>query len=225
MWPPVKYAGSLLLGAPPRNRTILGFFKGAMRLHTPTYSRALRPRLAALCTAHNWWPRHRVWINETAPPDAELAGLGYSDLLARSVFCLVLPGDGWSARMVDAMVHGCVPVIIQDGVHVSFESVLDVRRFSLRVAQADVSRLPKILIAAASDRAKLVGMQRAIARVASRFFYSSTLAYRPEVEALVARRGEVAPDDRRSAWPARPWEDDAFATIIQWLHSRIPDTR
>ena len=36
----------------------------------------------------------------------------YSQLLASSIFCLVLPGDGWSARMDDAMLHGCIPVII-----------------------------------------------------------------------------------------------------------------
>ena len=36
----------------------------------------------------------------------------YSQLLASSVFCLVIPGDGWSARMDDATLHGCIPVII-----------------------------------------------------------------------------------------------------------------
>jgi hypothetical protein len=39
----------------------------------------------------------------------------YSQLLASSIFCLVLPGDGWSARMDDAMLHGCIPVIIMVG--------------------------------------------------------------------------------------------------------------
>ena len=39
----------------------------------------------------------------------------YSELLASSIFCLVLPGDGWSARMDDAMLHGCIPVIIMVG--------------------------------------------------------------------------------------------------------------
>lgn len=33
----------------------------------------------------------------------------YSELLASSIFCLYLPGDGWSARMEDAMLHGCAP--------------------------------------------------------------------------------------------------------------------
>jgi hypothetical protein len=36
----------------------------------------------------------------------------YSELLSSSIFCLVIPGDGWSARMDDATLHGCIPVII-----------------------------------------------------------------------------------------------------------------
>ena len=36
----------------------------------------------------------------------------YSELLASSIFCMVVPGHGWSARMEDATLHGCIPVII-----------------------------------------------------------------------------------------------------------------
>ena len=49
----------------------------------------------------------------------------YSELLSASIFCLVIAGDGWSARMDDATLHGCIPVIIMDEVDVSFESVVD----------------------------------------------------------------------------------------------------
>ena len=28
-------------------------------------------------------------------------------------FCLAFPGDGWSSRVLDAVVHGCIPVVIQ----------------------------------------------------------------------------------------------------------------
>jgi hypothetical protein len=37
----------------------------------------------------------------------------YFEELASSVFCGVLPGDGWSGRMEDSMLQGCIPVIIQ----------------------------------------------------------------------------------------------------------------
>lgn len=37
----------------------------------------------------------------------------YHEELASSVFCGVFPGDGWSGRMEDSILQGCVPVIIQ----------------------------------------------------------------------------------------------------------------
>lgn len=33
--------------------------------------------------------------------------------LSKSRFCGVLPGDGWSGRMEDSILSGCIPVIIQ----------------------------------------------------------------------------------------------------------------
>lgn len=37
----------------------------------------------------------------------------YHDELASSVFCGVMPGDGWSGRMEDSILQGCIPVVIQ----------------------------------------------------------------------------------------------------------------
>lgn len=33
--------------------------------------------------------------------------------IASSVFCGVMPGDGWSGRMEDSILQGCIPVVIQ----------------------------------------------------------------------------------------------------------------
>lgn len=33
--------------------------------------------------------------------------------IASSVFCGVFPGDGWSGRMEDSVLQGCIPVVIQ----------------------------------------------------------------------------------------------------------------
>jgi len=35
--------------------------------------------------------------------------------LSKSRFCGVFPGDGWSGRMEDSILNGCIPVIIQVG--------------------------------------------------------------------------------------------------------------
>lgn len=37
----------------------------------------------------------------------------YHEDLASSVFCGVMPGDGWSGRMEDSILQGCIPVVIQ----------------------------------------------------------------------------------------------------------------
>lgn len=37
----------------------------------------------------------------------------YHDSLASSIFCGVFPGDGWSGRMEDSILQGCIPVVIQ----------------------------------------------------------------------------------------------------------------
>lgn len=36
----------------------------------------------------------------------------YSEHLARSIFCVVAPGDGYSGRGEDAVLHGCIPLIV-----------------------------------------------------------------------------------------------------------------
>lgn len=56
-------------------------------------------------------------------------------------------GDGWSGRAEDAVLHGCVPVIVQDDVHAPFESLLDYDGFSIRVTERQVGQLAKILAA------------------------------------------------------------------------------
>lgn len=56
-----------------------------------------------------------------------------------------VPGDGWSARMEDAVLHGCIPVVIADGVEAVLESVLDLDAFALRLPQSEVPNILKIL--------------------------------------------------------------------------------
>ena len=59
--------------------------------------------------------------------------------------CGAFPGDGWSGGISSAIFAGCVPLIISDGIELPFENVLDYSRFSLRVAEADIPRLPALL--------------------------------------------------------------------------------
>ncbi|KAJ9511447.1 hypothetical protein QJQ45_029894, partial [Haematococcus lacustris] len=115
--------------------------------HLPC-SRGIRQRLYALAQQQQWATKHAIFIGE--PND--IPG-DYSQLLARSRFCLVAPGgDGWSSRAEDAVLHGCIPLVVMDQVHVVFEPLLDWAAFSVRVAEdqldkaglaQQLSRLPK----------------------------------------------------------------------------------
>lgn len=93
----------------------------------------------------------------------------YTELLSRSKFCLVAPGDGWSARMEDASLHGCIPVIIMDGVHAVFENVLDFSKFALRVRQADIPNIIQILQAVTDQQMR--SMQVQLSRVWHRWVW------------------------------------------------------
>jgi len=49
------------------------------------------------------------------------------------------------ACRLQAVLVGCVPIVIQDGVEMAFEEVLPWDRFSLRLNLSDVPALPQIL--------------------------------------------------------------------------------
>ncbi len=68
--------------------------------HTHTYFTPLSPT-HRLASEDDWWGRYRIMI--TARGDDTVS---YSEALARSKFCLVAPGDGWSARAEDSITHG-----------------------------------------------------------------------------------------------------------------------
>ncbi|KAL4427668.1 hypothetical protein ABPG75_001757 [Micractinium tetrahymenae] len=152
----------------------------------------------------------------------------YSELLASSVFCLVLAGDGWSARMDDAVLNGCIPTIIIDNVDVSFESILDLTAFTVRIPQADAEKLPEILLAIPEERR--LEMQRNLAKVWSRFTYSSYRPYAQRIRQLQQENGAGAAGAPQLSLPPTvpdldPDADDAFGTVMAWLYGRLEATR
>ncbi|CAI6002736.1 unnamed protein product [Closterium sp. NIES-65] len=86
----------------------------------------------------------------------------YSFNLSSSRFCGVFPGDGFSARMEDAMLHGCIPVIVQDGIHLPFENFLSYEDFTVRIAEEDISSMISILRSLPTPRVQHLwaGVQR-----------------------------------------------------------------
>lgn len=119
-------------------------------------------------------------------------------------------------------------MVIIDDVHVSFESIVDLSQFGLRVNSSEVERLPEILLAVTPQRRE--ELQRNLARVWHRFSYSSYRPYLARIRELQEQyRPEGAANGTLSLPEAvpdlDPERDDAFHTIMAWLHSRIPATR
>ena len=81
-------------------------------------------------------------------------------------------GDGWSSRVDDAVRHGCIPVIIMDGVHMPFEGVLDYAAFSMRVPERHLEQLDALLRAVTPQRQ--AAMREATRKVWTRFTYASS---------------------------------------------------
>jgi Exostosin family len=144
-----------------------------------------------------------------------------------SKFCLALPGDGWSARFEDSVLHGCIPVIIMDNVHVPFESILETEKFSVRLAQKDISKLPEIL--SAIPQSQVDELRVNLHKVWQRFRYvgmkMAELAIEDQLERHKMDQGGRLREDQEGMQYAKSKVDDAFSTIIQWLHSKIPTTR
>ncbi|KXZ54467.1 hypothetical protein GPECTOR_4g532 [Gonium pectorale] len=236
---PHHFRDSPLLFHPPRERHFLLYLRGDVGKHRlPNYSRGIRQRLYKLWREHEWKARYNVLIGD----GSDVPG-SYSEHLASAKFCVVAPGDGWSARLEDAMLHGCVPVVVMDGVRGVFEDQLDFSSFSIRVREDELEGLPARL-AAVPDKV-LARMQQRIRTVWHRYVYAShpliakTLqgaingnvgAWRQQIlrDMADAKAGPEAVERVASRMAERasfPAADDAFNTILMWLHARLPHTQ
>ena len=97
----------------------------------------------------------------------------YHFQLSSSVFCGVFPGDGFSARLEDSLLHGCIPVIVQDGILLAWENVLDFSRFSVRLAEDDIPSMVEKLKAISEERRR--AMWEVIRQIWQRWTYYSVM--------------------------------------------------
>ncbi|KAG2501892.1 hypothetical protein HYH03_000390 [Edaphochlamys debaryana] len=228
---PQHYVHSPLLGAPPYERDILLYFRGDVGHNRiqKNYSRGIRQRIFMLAYENKWWDKHKIMIVAGGMTNG-----GYSEQLARSKFCLAAPGDGFATRVEDAILHGCVPLIVMDEVHAVYESILDYDSFSIRIRESALEAVPDILNAVTP--AQLAKMQRHLARVWHRYVYATGPMLRSAIRDHMTgnlhnyRGGAVFPPPTPPDHPYQrhtsfPFADDAFGTIMQWLYHRIPDTR
>jgi len=101
---------------------------------TRSYSRGVRQRMKALFADN---PRVQMLSGRSPDYEGEMEG-------AR--FCVAPLGYAtWSIRTFEALLMGCVPVIIADNTMHAFDSLVDWTKLAVAVREADYSRLEFIL--------------------------------------------------------------------------------
>ncbi|VFQ91192.1 unnamed protein product [Cuscuta campestris] len=138
----------------------------------------------------------------------------YHEDLATSVFCGVMPGDGWSGRMEDSIFQGCIPVVIQDGIYLPYENVLEYDSFAVRIREDEIPSMISIL--RSINETEIEFKLATVKKIWQRFMYRDSVLL--EAERQKALHGHV--EDWADQF-SQLTEDDVFATVIQVLHYKL----
>ncbi|XP_071737540.1 uncharacterized protein [Rutidosis leptorrhynchoides] len=138
----------------------------------------------------------------------------YHEELASSVFCGVMPGDGWSGRMEDSILQGCIPVVIQDGIFLPWENVLNYESFAVRIGEDEIPNLINIL--RGFNETEVEFMLSNVKNIWQRYFYRDSIMLEAERQKSTFKYIKD--------WAEKVSEltdDDVFSTFIQILHYKV----
>ncbi|XP_068329351.1 probable arabinosyltransferase ARAD1 [Pyrus communis] len=146
-------------------RTTLLFFRGRLKRNA---GGKIRSQLVAELSGSEG-----VAIEEGTAGEAGKAAA--QNGMRKSVFCLSPAGDTpSSARLFDAIVSGCIPVIVSDELELPFEGILDYRKIALFISSSDAVR-PGWLVTFLRNisHAQIEEMRQNLAKYSRHFLYSS----------------------------------------------------
>ena len=225
-------------------RNVLFNFRGNAHLNQPAYSLGLRQQLytalstrddRCVCADPGQSGRDTLGsrsLCKGADKDGCLLVGGHSrDYIAdlqRSVFCGVLPGNGWG-HIEEPVIHGCLPVIVMPEIHVQMEGMLDLSKFAIRVERHELGGLADRL--RSIPPAKVREMQGELAKVWERYTYSSlfkrefAMQDRPPDATTRARVGVPPTHAEQRSRVFAPMEprlrgNDAVETLLSHLRLR-----
>ncbi|KAL1557346.1 putative glycosyltransferase [Salvia divinorum] len=139
-------------GSPASKRTTLAFFAGKM--HGDVRSILVK----------HW---------ENRDPEMQISGpirKGYMQYMQNSKYCVCAKGyEVNSPRVVEAILYGCVPVIISDNFVPPFFDVLNWEAFAVFVLERDIPNLKNILVSISETRYAV--MQHRVRRVRQHFIW------------------------------------------------------
>ncbi|KAF8008840.1 hypothetical protein BT93_K2479 [Corymbia citriodora subsp. variegata] len=146
-------------------RTTLLFFRGRLKRNAGGKIRA--KLVAELSGAEG------VVIEEGTAGDAGKAAAQSG--MRRSIFCLSPAGDTpSSARLFDAIVSGCIPVIVSDELELPLEGILDYRKIVLFVSSSDAVQPGWLLTYLRNvSTAQVRRLQSSLAKYSRHFIYSN----------------------------------------------------
>ena len=223
----------------PRN--VLFNFRGNAHLNQPQYSLGLRQQLymalstrddRCVCADPGQSGRDTLGSKSLCKvPDRDgclLVGGHSRDYIAdlqRSIFCGVLPGNGWG-HIEEPVIHGCIPVIVMPGIHVQMEGMLDLSKFAVRVERHELGGLADRL--RSIPKHQVEAMQAELSKVWERYTYSAlfkrefAMQDRPPDDMARGRVGappSLADQRSRVFGPMEPRlrGNDAVETLIEHL--------
>ena len=95
----------------------------------------------------------------------------HAEFLQTSKFCLVIRGkNSFSTNLIEAVLAGCIPVLISDYYHLPLQDSLDWSSMSITVPESNVNRLKSILVSVGKD--KIASMQKNMEKYYSLLLWS-----------------------------------------------------
>ncbi|XP_062119740.1 probable arabinosyltransferase ARAD1 [Humulus lupulus] len=163
--PNVELCDAKCLAATELKRTTLIFFRGRLKRNAGGKIRA--KLVSELSGAEG------VVIEEGSA--GEGGKLAAQNGMRKSIFCLSPAGDTpSSARLFDAIVSGCIPVIVSDELELPFEGILDYRKIAVFVSSSDAVQPGWLLNFLRSiTRSQISEMRQNLAKYSRHFVYSS----------------------------------------------------
>ncbi|XP_073130278.1 probable arabinosyltransferase ARAD1 isoform X2 [Henckelia pumila] len=145
-------------------RTTLLFFRGRLKRNA---GGKIRAKLVTELTGAN-----DVIIEEGTAGEGGKAAAQIG--MQKSTFCLNPAGDTpSSARLFDAIVSGCIPVIVSDELELPFEGILDYRKIAVFVDSSDVMQPGWLLSFLRSiPSTQITEMQINLAKYSKHFLYA-----------------------------------------------------
>ncbi|CAI7736556.1 unnamed protein product [Closterium sp. NIES-53] len=187
------------------DRTTLLYFHGSSEVFNN--GRELRRSLAKLFSAPQWKQGvvfeavERRDESEVTVEDVE----AMQHAMRRSLFCLVPEGNTVSSsRLFNAVVSGCIPVVVSDSILLPFEDLIDFTRFALFLPSHLATRSGYLASVLRLDESKWRAMWEELRQVQRHFIFGS-----PAVEggaedmvwqALLRKQTREAAARERAAW-------------------------